>query len=301
MHSFNQKIDLPILRQKGITLFIKREDVIHPYISGNKFRKLKYNLLAAEEQKQDTLLTFGGAFSNHILATANAGKEHGFRTIGVIRGAELQDKWAKNPTLQLAAEFGMQFHFVTRETYRLKDTPDFLRDLKGRFGDFYLLPEGGGNTLAVKGCEEILTNDDAGFDYICSSVGTGGTMAGLINSAKPHQRVLGFAALKGDFLNQDICNFARSENWKLVSNYHFGGYAKITVDLVHFINDFKNQTGIALDPIYTGKMLYGIIDRVKSDKFEGESRILAIHTGGLQGIRGMNLILKKKKLPLLHI
>ena len=292
---------MPLLSQKGISLTLKREDTLHPYISGNKFRKLKYNLLAAKKARHDTLLTFGGAFSNHILATACAGKENGFMTIGIIRGEELKDKWQANPTLKLANEFGMRFHFVSREAYREKDTPIFLVDLKQRFGEFYLLAEGGTNAFAVKGCEEILSEGDKDFDYICASVGTGGTLAGLVNSAKPNQHVLGFTALKGDFLKEDICNFARNENWELVSDYHFGGYAKVTADLVHFINDFRAATGITLDPIYTGKMLYGIIDWVKKDGFKPDSRILAIHTGGLQGIKGMNLVLKRKKLPLLKV
>lgn len=275
--------------------------MLHPQISGNKYRKLKYNLIAAKEQEREVLLTFGGAFSNHILATACAGKENGFKTVGIIRGEELKAKWAENPTLMLAAKFGMQFDFVTREAYREKDDPEFLRTLKSRFGDFYHLPEGGSNELAIKGCEEILSDQDADFDYLCSSVGTGGTLAGLSNSAGPKQQVLGFEALKGDFLKEDICNFARNENWKLISDYHFGGYAKVTAELIDFINDFKAKTNIALDPIYTGKLIYGILDRVKNDRFRPESRILAIHTGGLQGIKGMNLVLKRKKLPLLYV
>lgn len=274
---------------------------MHPYISGNKFRKLKYNLVAAKEAKHDTLLTFGGAFSNHILATACAGSENGLKTLGIIRGEELIDRWQENPTLKRASEFGMRFHFVDRETYRKKTSPGFLNALKDRFGDFYLLPEGGTNALAVKGCEEILDDSDADFDYICTSVGTGGTLAGIVNSAKSDQEVLGFAALKGDFLKEDIRNFARNENWQLVSDYHFGGYAKVSAELVQFINTFKAQTEIALDPIYTGKLLFGIIDSVKKDRFRPNSKLLAIHTGGLQGIKGMNLVLKRKKLPLLNV
>ncbi len=301
MKSHNQQIDLPELRERGTTLFIKREDELHKHISGNKFRKLKYNLIRAKKEGHSTLLTFGGAFSNHILATARAGHENGIGTIGIIRGEELRKNWKDNPTLQLAAKFGMRFHFVSRDEYRRKSTAKFLRSLQIDFGDFYLLPEGGTNTLAIKGCEEILTENDADFDIVCCAVGTGGTLAGLINSASRGQSVWGYPALKGDFLKEDIRTFAIKDNWQLMTNYHFGGYAKMNRELIDFINNFNDRTGIALDPIYTGKMLYGILDQAKKGFFSEGTRILAIHTGGLQGIKGMNLVLKKKKLPLLNI
>jgi 1-aminocyclopropane-1-carboxylate deaminase len=292
---------MPLLKEKGIRLYLKREDTIHPFISGNKYRKLKYNLLEAKKQGKETLLTFGGAFSNHIAAAAYAGHEQGIKTIGVIRGEELTDKWQSNPTLKLAHKHGMQFHFVTRSAYRLKNDTSFIEDLKEKVGDFYLLPEGGTNDLAVKGCTEILTDADAPFDYICSAVGTGGTLAGLINAAQPHQTVLGFPALKGDFLTEEIRTFVHNDRWRLITDYHFGGYAKVDQQLVSFINLFKQKTGIPLDPIYTGKMLFGIFDLVKQDVFEPGTQILAIHTGGFQGIKGMNLVLKKKNLPLLDV
>ena len=292
---------MPLLREKGITLYLKREDTIHPFVSGNKYRKLKYNLLEAKKQGKDTLLTFGGAFSNHIAATAYAGKEQGLTTIGVIRGEELAGKWQTNPTLKMAYEHGMRFHFVPRSDYRLKHEPSFLQNLAAQFGDFYLLPEGGTNELAVKGCAEILTDEDANSDYICSAVGTGGTVAGLINASRPNQTVLGFPALKGDFLIEEIRTFVQNKRWELVTDYHFGGYAKVDQQLIAFINLFKRETGIPLDPIYTGKMLFGIFDLIKMDFFPPGSQILAIHTGGLQGIHGMNLVLKKKNLPLLDV
>ena len=285
----------------GVSLTIKREDEIHPLISGNKYRKLKYNILEAKSLNHTTLLTFGGAFSNHIAATACVGKEEGFSTIGVIRGDELETKWEQNPTLKLASEHGMQFHFVDRNAYRKKDDSNFLQDLQAHYGPFYHLPEGATNALAVKGCEEILTDDDACFDIIAAAVGTGGTIAGLINSSKPHQKVFGLSALKGDFLKKDIRKFANKSNWELVSDYHFGGYAKVTPELVEFINQFRKNTEIPLDPIYTGKLVFGILDRVEKGTMNRGTRILAIHTGGLQGIFGMNRVLKKKNLPLIDI
>jgi len=296
-----QEILLPLVKEKNIRLFIRREDTIHPLLSGNKYRKLKYNLEAAKEGGYSRLITFGGAFSNHITATAFAGKEQGFTTVGIIRGDELKDSWKLNPTLALASELGMQFKFVSREVYRTKNESNFTTQLLKEYGTSYILPEGGTNALAIKGCQEILTKEDAHFDVICSSVGTGGTLAGLIKASGPNQQILGFAALKGDFLQKDICSFVTKTNWELLTGYHFGGYAKISETLITFINDFKNETGISLDPVYTGKMMFGILDLVRSGFFKEGSKILAIHTGGLQGINGMNQYLKKKELPLIEL
>lgn len=293
----NQKItyELP----NGITLEIKREDLLHPFVSGNKFRKLKYNVLQAKAENQSVLLTFGGAFSNHIAAVAYAGKEQGFETIGVIRGDELRDKISENPTLSFAQECGMRFEFVTREAYRHKTETAFIEQLQVKFGSFYLVPEGGTNDLAVKGCEEILTEFDAHFDFVCSAVGTGGTISGLINSALPHQKVLGFPALKEDFLQNEIHKFVNNKNWELITDYHFGGYGKVTTEFIEWMNWFYAQTGIPLDPIYTGKMVFGVMDLIQRNYFPPKSKILMIHTGGLQGIAGMNAKLEKQNKPIL--
>lgn len=290
-------IDFP----NSISVSIKREDLIHPFVSGNKFRKLKYNLLQAKAENQETLLTFGGAYSNHIAAVAYAGKEKGFKTIGIIRGDELRDKISENPTLLFAQNCGMQFEFVTREAYRLKNEDSFIADLKQKFGSFYLVPEGGTNELAIKGCQEILTEEDAAFDYVCCAVGTGGTISGLINSILPHQKVLGFPALKGDFLKKEIRNFVQNENWELITDYHFGGYGKVSPELIAFINRFYVTTQIPLDPIYTGKMVFGVIDLIERNYFPENSKILLIHTGGIQGVQGMNIKLKNKQLPTIDI
>jgi 1-aminocyclopropane-1-carboxylate deaminase len=292
LESTNQEIRL---ENHDITLFIKREDLLHPYISGNKFRKLKYNIIQAKKEGKTKLVTFGGAYSNHIVATAAAGAAYDFQTVGVIRGEELREKILENPSLRQAQDFGMEFVFVSREVYRAKTENSFLNVLNDMFGDFYLLPEGGTNDLAVKGCEEILTESDVDFDFICSAVGTGGTLSGLINCSKSGQQVLGFPALKGDFLREDICSFVSKTNWDLQTEYHFGGYGKVTEELVTFINDFHQRYGVPLDPIYTGKMVYGVMDLIEKGRFSSQSKILMIHTGGLQGIAGMNQKLRQKK------
>ena len=297
-NSINQRVD--VRNDNDIEVYIKREDAIHEFVSGNKYRKLKYNLIEAESEGFKTLLTFGGAYSNHIAAVASAGEIFGFKTIGVIRGEELVDKIEGNATLKYAQQCGMKFKFVSREMYRDKTSGAFLNSLKEEFKSFYTIPEGGTNALAVKGCEEILTASDKDFDFVCCAIGTGGTISGLINSSKQNQQILGFPALKGDFLKQDISKFVTKTNWELINNYNFGGYAKINKELVSFINRFKSENNIALDPVYTGKMMFGIFDLIKKNKFPKGSKILVIHTGGLQGIPGMNTTLKKKNLPLIE-
>lgn len=284
-------------QERNIEVYIKREDLIHPFVSGNKFRKLKYNLAEAKKRNCKTLLTFGGAFSNHIAAVAFAGKLEVFKTIGIIRGDELVEKIDDNPTLKFAQENGMQFEFVTREVYRNKTDEDFLLSLKEKFGDFYLIPEGGTNDLAVKGCEEILTEEDKNFNYIACAVGTGGTIAGIIKSSMPNQQVLGFPALKGDFLQNEIRNFAEETNWQLINGFEFGGYGKVTQELITFMNDFYAKTQILLDPIYTAKMVFAVRSLIEKGFFPDNTKILLIHTGGIQGIEGMNQLLEKKKLP----
>ena len=294
-HITNQIIQI----SEKYSVTIKREDMLHPEVSGNKFRKLTYNFQHAKNTGYKTILTFGGAYSNHIAAVAKAGEITGFKTIGIIRGEELVSKIDNNPTLKFAQACGMQLEFISRDSYRDKSSTDFLTNLKSRFGEVYIIPEGGTNDLAVKGCEDILTEDDAQFDYICCPVGTGGTISGLINSSHLNQKILGFPALKGSFLRKDISKFAKQANWDLITDYHFGGYAKINTELISFINNFKIDYGIPLDPIYTGKMFYGILDLMKTGYFDANAQILAIHTGGLQGIAGMNNYLEQKKMPLI--
>ncbi|WP_104472576.1 1-aminocyclopropane-1-carboxylate deaminase/D-cysteine desulfhydrase [Acinetobacter indicus] len=260
---------------------IKRLDLIHPQISGNKFFKLKYNLLAARQQGFEKVLTFGGAYSNHIAATAFAAHQFGFQSLGMIRGEELAQR-PFNPTLATAQQFGMQLEFISRNAYRQKDQPDFLQRLQQQYPDFYLIPEGGTNALAVQGCREILVAEDAQFDLICCAVGTGGTLAGLIEASQQHQQLLGFSALKGDFLTHEVAQLTTKRNWRILDDYCCGGYAKTTPELIQFIQAFEQRYNIPLEQVYTGKMLRGIFDLIDQDKIEPDQKILLIHTGGLQ-------------------
>lgn len=271
------------INMHGVQLCIKRLDLVHPRISGNKFFKLKYNLLSAQQQGFKCVLTFGGAYSNHIAATAYAAQHFGFQSIGMIRGEELAYK-TLNPTLQTAQDFGMQLHFVSREQYRQKQSADFIQQLQQQFPETYIIPEGGTNTLAIQGCAEILTASDAqSFDLICCAVGTGGTLSGLIEASSEQQKVLGFSALKGDFLTQDVQQWTSRRNWHITDEFCFGGYAKTTPDLMQFIQCFEKDYGIPLEQIYTGKMLFGLEQLILRGEIKPDQRVLVIHTGGLQG------------------
>lgn len=295
-----QEIALPSSGPSDVRLFIKREDLLFPLLSGNKYRKLKYNLRHARQEGYDTLLTFGGAYSNHLHATAAAGKRYGFRTIGLVRGEELA-KAPLNPTLAAARSNGMQLEFLSRGRYRQKTSASFLASLRERYGRVFILPEGGTNERAIRGCAEILGPGDRDFSHVCCAVGTGGTLAGLARAAAPGMQVRGYPAIRAAGLQASLRPWIPGEHWTLVGDYHFGGYGRIERELVEFINDFKGRTGIPLDPVYTGKMLYGILSDIQAGKFPPGSRILAIHTGGLQGRAGMNMRLAKKDLPLLRL
>lgn len=287
-----QEIVDPVLEGSGIRLLMKRDDLIHEHISGNKWRKLKYNLQEAVQQNQHTLLTFGGAYSNHIAATAFAASKAGLESIGIIRGEDD----ATNPTLKFAREHGMNLRFDSRDEYRKKTDESFLDSLEKDFGRCFIIPEGGANGLGVRGCAEILPEVEEDFDVVCCAAGTGTTLAGLAISLKEHQRLLGFPALKGGaFLKQeaeDLIIESRLRapsilNIEIITNYHFGGYAKMKSELLAFINGFQGRTGIPLDPIYTGKMMFGIYDLISKEYFNKNTSVLAIHTGGIQGWDGM--------------
>ncbi len=288
-----QEIHDELFDRHKVRLLLKREDMLHPEVSGNKWRKLKYNLIEARKRGHLTLLTFGGAYSNHIFAVAAAGKELGFNTIGIIRGEETS---SLNHTLSFATSKGMILQFVSREVFQLRNTEQLHNDLYDKLGDFYLIPEGGANILGVKGCLEIVDDIDIDFDYICCSCGTGSTLAGIISSLEGEKRVLGFSSLKGAGmgLKRNISDFVKGckegeyNNWDLSEAYHFGGYAKYSEELILFMNQFKIKTGISLDPVYTGKMMYGIYDLIQKDYFPLGSVIVALHTGGLQGRKGFS-------------
>lgn len=280
--SIAQKIIDQTVNIHGMPVTIRRLDLVHPQISGNKFFKLKYNFLEAQRLGYQKLLTFGGAYSNHIAATAFAAHQFGFTSVGIIRGEELKDK-PLNPTLQTAQDFGMQLHFVSREDYRRKQQPEFLAALQQQFPDHFVIPEGGTNDLAIQGCKEIFKPVDTQFDVICCAVGTGGTVTGLIEASQDHQQVLGFSALKGSFLNEDVTKLTAKRNWQIIDDYCCGGYAKTTPQLFQFIQDFEAEHGIPLEQVYTGKMLLGLTDLIQKGHFPAGSKILVIHTGGLQG------------------
>jgi 1-aminocyclopropane-1-carboxylate deaminase/D-cysteine desulfhydrase-like pyridoxal-dependent ACC family enzyme len=277
-----------------IKVFMKRLDLIHPYVSGNKWFKQKYNLIKARNEGYDTLLTFGGAYSNHIHALAAAGKEFGFKTIGMIRGEE---HLPLNPTLQFAAEQGMQLHYVNRSDYRKKHLPEFAEWIYGKFGKVYIVPEGGTNQIALKGAAEIPSLIEMEFDYITSACGTAGTISGVICGLNGAKKALGFAVLRGAaFLNkkaeQNIFEYTGGKdykNWSINLDYHFGGYAKINRELILFIRQIEELNGIILDPVYTGKMLYGVYDLARKGFFGEGKTLIALHTGGQQGIAGMKV------------
>ena len=290
-------VEIPL--EKNIQLFLKREDLIHPEISGNKFWKLFYNINSYLENniEKPFIITFGGAFSNHIFAVSALGKEFNLKTLGIIRGEELAEKWRENPTLKSASENGMQFRFASRDEYREKDT--LTQILQKEFPDALIIPEGGTNEQAVEGIQLMLNSKTKSFDYLCTAVGTGGTVAGISKFAEKNQHVLGFNVVNDASLNEKIFELSKRQNFKLIE-VHDGKYGKITDENIRFINDFKEKFDIQLDPIYTGKMMKKILEMIENDQFPQGSKILAFHTGGLQGVFGANEMLKKQNRDLIN-
>lgn len=271
------------MARAGVRLYLKRDDLINPDIPGNKWRKLKYNIETAKRQGHDVLLTFGGAYSNHIRATAAAGYYFGFSIVGVIRGEE---HLPLNPSLSYAVRHGMRLTYLDRATYRNKMSSEVISALRAQFGEFYLLPEGGSNAEAVRGCAEIPGEIHQPFDVICCPCGTGGTLAGLAYELRTSQRALGFSALKGgQFLAHQVANLQReafgtsSGNWSIEYGYHFGGFAKRKPELDRFIADFEDRHGIALNWVYTAKMMYGIYQLAENGAFPAETTMVAVITG----------------------
>lgn len=284
-----EKIIHPTFHEKQLQIFLKREDQIDPEVSGNKWRKLKYNFLEAQKLGYKTVLTFGGAFSNHIAATAAAARKYGFKSIGIIRGDELDEN--ANPTLRKAHKDGMQLKFISRSQYQERENEVWLKELQRQY-NAYVLPEGGTNSQALLGIEEMMKEIEGDFDVITCAVGTGGTLAGIVSGLKKDQKALGFATLKGEsYLTNNVQKLISPNsvnNWTITDQYAFGGYAKTNDELIQFINEFGMKTGIPLDPIYTGKMMFGIFDLIEKGYFSSGCKIIAIHTGGLQGIEGFN-------------
>ncbi len=274
--------EIIIKNDNKIRLFIYRADLNHPFVSGNKLWKLKFNLLKAKQLEAKTIITFGGAYSNHIYSTAFAGMQNGFESVGLIRGEELANT-TLNSTLQQAQKWGMKFYFLPRSDYRLKENSEAIQEILSQYSNYYLIPEGGTNALAIAGVQEIVDNQFEKFNIIASSVGTGGTLAGLSMGAH-HQQIIGFPALKNaSFLKNEIQKYSSKNNFQLDLRYHFGGYGKYNDELLQFIQSFYQKNSIPLDLIYTGKMMYGLIKNIENNEYPKGSKIVAVHTGGLQG------------------
>jgi 1-aminocyclopropane-1-carboxylate deaminase len=291
-----QKLYHPLFEQRKVEVMIKREDLLHAQVSGNKWRKLKYNLVFARENGFTQLLTFGGAYSNHLYATAAAGKLYGFDTIGVVRGEPV---FPLNPTLDFAVKCGMQLHYVSREDYRNKESNDLIERLHEQYGAAFFIPEGGSNAWGVNGCMDILREVKELFDIVAMPCGTGATLAGIVLSLEDEQRAIGFSALKGGgFLKQDVMKHVQSvlndpmpnpafaQSFEIETEFHFGGYGKVNPELIEFMEQFYKDFVIKLDPVYTAKMAFGIFKKIERGDFKPGTRILMIHTGGLQGLAG---------------
>ena len=282
------QINDPLLQAHGIELWLKRDDLLHPIISGNKWRKLKYSLDDALKLGKDTIISMGGAHSNHLHALAYAGKALNLTTHGIIRGEQTAHTTSTIKDLQ---DWGMRLTYISRTEYRNLRQFQGPQDLPNIKANEYWLPEGGSVPLALKGVAELITEIDIAYDILCVPCGTGATLAGIINAAPLNTTIIGFAALKNaSFLNDDIKNLLPSAhvNWQINQNYHFGGFAKTTPELMRFIKKFADSTGIILEPVYTGKMLFALYDLITNNTFKPGLRIIAIHTGGLQGLRGFN-------------
>ncbi|MEZ4956858.1 MAG: pyridoxal-phosphate dependent enzyme [Saprospiraceae bacterium] len=290
-----QEIHPAVFTQNSLQLFLKRDDLLHPHISGNKWRKLKYNLLEANRLGYSKLLTFGGAYSNHLAATAAAGNEYNFSTMGIVRGEKVLPL---NPTLKYAELCGMELKFVCRSNFRNKSQNAILEDLEIDPNMYFVLPEGGSNCLAINGVAEIVAELKSQLptlpDYICCACGTGATLAGISAGMSDAGTALGIPILKGNFMQNEVevflqkCSQKPLSNWQAIDGYHFGGYAKFKPELIEFINQFKTDFGIPLDPIYTGKLAFALFDLARKGFFKKGSTIVMVHTGGLQGIAGFN-------------
>ncbi len=294
------ELKLPLLKKHGLSWKVLRDDSIDANLSGNKYRKLKYNLIEAASLGHHQLLTFGGAYSNHIYALAAAASQFGFSSVGIIRGELVPGLNIRgelvpglNPTLRAAEKFGMHLQSMSREDYKARMDADKIRQFQQDYGDFYLVPDGGTNTFAIRGCTELTQYIPDDVDHCTLCCGTGGTMAGFVAGMQGKKHILGFPVLKGGMFLQEhikslLMEYQQSvyDNWALIPDYHFGGYARHDIVLVDFMNWFYDHTGIPTDPVYTGKMFYGVYDLIAKGYFKTGSTILSIHSGGLQGNAG---------------
>ncbi|MCC2546088.1 pyridoxal-phosphate dependent enzyme [Hymenobacter sp. BT175] len=287
-----QELAEPAAARNGIRLLLVRDDLTHPELPGNKWRKLRYNLAEAHRQGHTTLLTFGGAYSNHLAAVAAAGRLHGFQTIGLVRG---EPAAALNPTLTQARADGMALHFLSRDAYRRKQEPEFVAGLLRQLGPAYVLPEGGTNALALPGCAELAAELRAqtSFDFLCVACGTGGTLAGLVTGLSGTEQAVGFPVLTGgEFLQAEVDALTRQATGRAYTNFswqtgfHLGGYAKYSAELMTFIEAFEQRHGVLLDPVYTGKLLFGVLTLLNQNFFPLGSSVAVVHSGGLQGWAG---------------
>jgi 1-aminocyclopropane-1-carboxylate deaminase len=289
--SILQKINHPLFEKHQLTVLIKRDDSIHPIISGNKWRKLKYNLLYAKKHHYTGVLSFGGSFSNHIHALAYSCQQQGLKSTAIIRG---EKEYASNYTLSMAQQWGMELQFVDRKTYRLRENDDYLAELQQVYPDYLIVPEGGSNTLALIGVGEVITelNRQCEFDTLLTPVGSGGTLAGLIMADDNRHKLLGVSVLKQDgYLETQVnsllgesCSF---NNWQILPDFHRGGYAKFNAEDAQRILSFNKVTGFIFEPVYSGKMILALLDLIEQAYFPSGHRIVLLHTGGLQGIGGM--------------
>ena len=283
-----QTIIHPLLTKKNVTLSIKRDDLLHPHLSGNKWRKLKYNLLAMKEKQQDAFITFSGPFSNHLYAASMACKLFSLEGHVILRGPQLDEH---NPTIRMAKACGLNLHVVDRATYRLRNDQQYLAQLQQRFHHCHLIPEGGSNQYALQGLGELASSLPK-TDYVMCAVGSGGTMAGLIDACPAQTSIIGVAVLKqAHYLIDEIKKLTpravSQNNWQLLLDHHHGGYGKFTPDLWQFCQMMRQKFYIPLEPIYTGKLFYALWQLLEQDFFKPGSHITAIHTGGLQGIDGL--------------
>jgi len=290
-------ISHPLFEKHQLIVSIKRDDNIHPIISGNKWRKLKFNLHFAKANNYAGIISFGGSFSNHIHALAFACQQQKLKSIGIIRG---ESAYESNYTLSMAQQWGMKLSFVDRKTYRLRDDANYLNDLQRKYPDYLIVPEGGSNKLALAGVGEVITelNQQCEFDTLLTPVGSGGTLAGLIQADKNQHKLLGISVLKEDgYLAEQVIdllgNGSHFDNWKILSEFHRGGYAKFNKEDEQRITNFNLQTGYVFEPVYSGKMILAFLDLIERNYFSKGERIVLLHTGGLQGIGGM---LERKQL-----